>query len=324
MLEVCGLTKRYGDSTAIGNISFCVKTGEIVGLIGHNGCGKSTTMNIITGYLAASEGTVLVDGEDHVDHGRSVRRKIGYLPETPALYPDMTVEEQLAFACDLKGIPNRKEVISQACRKADVRNIGRRLIRNLSKGYRQRIGLAQAFLGNPPLMILDEPSSGLDPYQNVEMRDILKEASKEQAILLSSHVLSEVSAICNRVVVLSNGKLVADDTPGGLRERFRRPGRFFVIGEGRQEVFLRAAEESKRFSDIQTEIWDQPGVFRAELQLEKSLPGERKDGERNAAAWMLSVMEDAGIRLIQMGEVLPDLEEIYFSITKDQRYGREA
>lgn len=316
MLKVCGLTKRYGKSIAIRDISFCVKTGEIVGLIGHNGCGKSTTMNIITGYLAASEGTVFVDGEDHVEHAESVRKKIGYLPETPALYPEMTVEEQLGFACDLKGIKDRKEAIRCACRKADVQNVGSRLIRNLSKGYRQRIGLAQAFLGNPPLMILDEPSSGLDPYQNAEMRDILKEASREQAILMSTHVLSEVSAVCSRVVVLSNGQLAADDTPGGLRERFRQPGRFYVLGEGRKEAFERAAGESPWFSGIQTEAWDRPGVFRAEFQFQSA--------ETEAAAMVLRILKEEDISLIQFGTVLPDLEEIYFHLTKDQRYDAEA
>lgn len=310
MLRVCGLTKRYGGSTAIQDISFSVKTGEIVGLIGHNGCGKSTTMNIITGYLAASEGRVLVDGEDHVEQSRSVRRKIGYLPEAPALYPEMTVEEQLRFACDLKGIRDSGEAILRACRKADVQNVGRRLIRNLSKGYRQRIGLAQAFLGNPPLLILDEPSSGLDPYQNAEMRDILKEASQEQAILLSSHVLSEVAAICNRVVVLSNGRLAADDTPGGLRERFRKPGLFSVIGEGGMDIFQKALQESRWFSDIRTEAGERPGVFQVRFSCQAE----------DALSCLIPVLEESGIRLIQFGAVLPDLEEIYFQLTKDQRY----
>lgn len=295
---------------AIQNISFCVKTGEIVGLIGHNGCGKSTTMNIITGYLNASEGTVLVDGEDHVEQAKSVRKKIGYLPEIPALYLEMTVEEQLAFACELKGIKNKKGEITRACQKADVQNVGGRLIRNLSKGYRQRIGLAQAFLGNPPLLILDEPSSGLDPYQNVEMRDILKEASKEQAILLSSHVLSEISVICNRVVILSNGQLVADDTPAGLKESLRQPDRFYVIGEGRMEEFQKVAQESGWLSDIQVRRWERPGAFRAEFQSE----------EKDVAAKVLCILKKAGVSLIQLGVNLPDLEESYFHLTKDQRY----
>lgn len=310
MLSVHRLTKRYEEFIAIQDISFCVKTGEIVGLIGHNGCGKSTTMNIITGYLAASEGTVLVDGEDHVERANSVRRKIGYLPETPALYPEMTVGEQLAFACELKGIKDKKSEIKRACQRADVQNVGGRLIRNLSKGYRQRIGLAQAFLGNPPLLVLDEPSSGLDPYQNAEMRDILKEASKEQAILLSSHVLSEVSAVCSRVVVLSNGRLMADDTPGGLRERLRRPGRFYVIGEGRMEEFRKAAQKSGWLSDIQVRSWERPGVFRAEFQAEK----------KDAAAKVFCILNETGVNLLQLGVDMPDLEESYFCLTKDQRH----
>jgi ABC-2 type transport system ATP-binding protein len=170
--------------------------------------------------------------------------------------------------------------------------------------------LAQAFLGNPPLLILDEPSSGLDPYQNVEMRDILKEASKEQAILLSSHVLSEISAICNRVVILSNGQLVADDTPAGLKESLRQPDRFYVIGEGRMEEFQKVAQESGWLSDIQVRRWERPGAFRAEFQSE----------EKDVAAKVLCILKKAGVSLIQLGVNLPDLEESYFHLTKDQRY----
>ncbi len=313
MLKVCGLTKRYGKSTAIEDISFHVETGEIVGLIGHNGCGKSTTMNIITGYLVASEGSVFVDGENSVECANSVRKKIGYLPEIPPLYPEMTVEEQLSFACDLKGIKNRKDAIRQACKQADLKNVGGRLLRNLSKGYRQRIGLAQAFLGEPPLLILDEPSSGLDPYQNAEMRDILREAAKKQSILLSSHVLTEVSAVCNRIMVMSNGKLVANDTPFALQRRFSAPNHFYIIATGSPREFQKAALEEAIFIKKMDE-GNEKGTFCAEFETE----------EKEPVALVMDIMAKTGSHLIQFGPILLDLENVYFNLTKDQRYETEV
>lgn len=313
MLKVCGLTKRYGKSTAIEDISFHVKTGEIVGLIGHNGCGKSTTMNIVTGYLAASEGNVFVDGENSVECAKSVRKKIGYLPETPPLYLEMTVEEQLSFACDLKGIKHRKDAIRQACKQADLKNVGGRLLRNLSKGYRQRIGLAQAFLGEPPLLILDEPSSGLDPYQNAEMRDILREAAKKQSILLSSHVLTEVSAVCNRIIAMSNGKLVADDTPAALRHRYSESNHFYIIAAGSSIEFQKKAMEAS-VCKIKIDEKNGNGTFRAEFMMNGTDP----------AAAVMSILLKAGCQLLQFGPVLLELENVYFNLTKDKRYETEA
>lgn len=314
MLNVCELSKQYGKTMAIQNISFQVNRGEIVGLVGHNGCGKSTTMNIITGYLMADQGAVFLDGEDHVEKAKSVRKKIGYLPEVPSLYPDLTVKEQLSFACELKGIPHKKDAVLEACKKADIAGASGRLIRNLSKGYKQRIGLAQAFLGNPPLLILDEPSSGLDPCQSSEMRDMICEAGKEHAILLSSHVLSEVAATCSRIVVLSNGRLVADDTPSALKKRFRTPGLYQLTASGDAERFIKLACEAGEFTEITRLVSEEQGTFSVRFFTEN----------HKAAESVMKLLSEAGGDLIQFGPVTPGLEKIFLELTRDMRYGTEA
>ena len=237
MLEVRGLTKQYGNTFAIRDVSFSAEAGEIVGLIGHNGCGKSTTMNIIAGYIVPTSGSVLIDGEDFSENTRTAREKIGYLPETPPLYSDLTVEEQLSFAAGLRGIKDRKAAISDACRKADVGAVSSRLIRNLSKGYRQRVGLAQAFLGDPPIIILDEPSNGLDPRQIAEMRSIIRSESGSKTIIMSSHVLSEVELLCDRLVIISNGMVAASRTIEELKHMCRpAAGSYDITVDGVSDV----------------------------------------------------------------------------------------
>ena len=312
MLEVNGLTKAYGKSMAIENITFTAGRGEVVGIVGHNGCGKSTTMNIITGYLTATSGTVTVDGEDHVRCAASVRAKIGYLPETPPLYPDMTVDEQLTFACGLKGIRDKKAAIDRACRKADVAGVKKRLIRNLSKGYKQRIGLAQAMLGDPQLLILDEPTSGLDPQQITEMRMIIAEEARDATILMSSHVLSEISAMCTRVVVLSNGRLAADDTPQGLQQRLSREGLYRMTLLGEQAALMAALEATGGFEEI--DFVPEDGGY--------GVTAFTRRGDAAAAAAMAA--QAAGGRMISFAPVRPTLEEVFLTLTRDQRYERKA
>ncbi len=218
MIEVKHLTKRYGDHLALDDISFTVEDGEIVGFLGPNGAGKSTTMNIITGYISSTEGEVLVDGIDVLDNPLEAKKKIGYLPEIPPLYVEMTVKEYLDFACDLKKVPaaKKEETIDQVCKLARVSDVKGRLIRNLSKGYRQRVGLAMTLIGNPEVLILDEPTVGLDPKQIIEVRDLVKNLSKTHTILLSSHILQEVQAVCDKLVIINHGRIVAIDTPEEL------------------------------------------------------------------------------------------------------------
>nr|DAP63800.1 MAG TPA: ABC-type multidrug transport system, ATPase component [Caudoviricetes sp.] len=218
MIEVKNLVKRYGDHVAVNNLSFTVEEGQIYGFLGPNGAGKSTTMNIITGYLASTEGEVLINGHNILEEPEEAKKCIGYLPELPPVYTDMTVLEYLKFVAELKKIPKdqRKKQILEVMNLVKITDMQNRLIKNLSKGYRQRVGLAQAVLGYPPIIILDEPTVGLDPKQIIEIRDLIKSLGKKHTVILSSHILSEVSAVCDYVMIIAKGQLVASDTPENL------------------------------------------------------------------------------------------------------------
>ena len=214
MIEVSHLTKKYGHRLAVEDVSFAVADGGICGLLGPNGAGKSTIMNILTGYLSATSGQVTVAGHPLPEEADAAKACVGYLPEQPPLYPEMTVEEYLLFAAELKGVKraDRKEQVRKAAHRTGLDNVMPRLIRSLSKGYRQRVGIAQALLGSPKLIILDEPTVGLDPAQVVEIRKLIRELGKAHTVILSSHILSEVQAVCQQVLILSKGKLVASGT----------------------------------------------------------------------------------------------------------------
>lgn len=222
MIEVKNLVKQYGDHMAVNDLSFTVEDGQIYGFLGPNGAGKSTTMNIITGCLAATQGEVLINGHDIYKEPREAKACIGYLPEIPPLYLDMTPREYLMFVAQIKGIAKaqRAEKVREVMEKTSVTDVQNRLIKNLSKGYRQRVGLAQAILGDPQFVILDEPTVGLDPAQIVEMRSLIKSLAPEHTVIFSSHILSEVSEICSQILIISGGKLVAEDTPENLESRF--------------------------------------------------------------------------------------------------------
>ncbi len=218
MIEVKGLVKRYGSHTAVENLSFTVETGQVYGFLGPNGAGKSTTMNMITGCISATDGQVLIDGHDIFDDPIAAKRCIGYLPEIPPLYPDFSVREYLKFVCELKGV--KKSGIStetqRVIEKADIADVADRLIKTLSKGYRQRVGLAQALVGDPEIIILDEPSIGLDPKQIIQMRELIRSLGREHTVILSSHILSEVSEVCDHILIIKKGKLVGNGTPQEL------------------------------------------------------------------------------------------------------------
>lgn len=242
MITVEGVSKRYGQHLAVDDISFQVDDGEIVGFLGPNGAGKSTTMNIITGYLSATAGKVAVDGYDVLEEPNEVKRRVGYLPELPPLYLDMTVREYLRFVARLKKADRstpaaRRERILELAGIAHVRD---RLIKNLSKGYRQRVGLAQALVGNPRVLILDEPTIGLDPHQIIEIRSLIRELGHEHTIILSSHILPEVSAVCNRVIIINRGRLVASDTTANLGRRLHDSSQFRLRVAGGEAAALAA------------------------------------------------------------------------------------
>lgn len=229
MIEVKNLTKRYGTHCAVKDISFSVGEGEILGFLGPNGAGKSTTMNILTGYLSATEGTVTINGHDILEEPNAAKANIGYLPEIPPLYLDMTVREYLDFMYDLKKcmLPRVKH-ITEICKVMKIEDVYGRLIKNLSKGYRQRVGMAQALIGNPPVLILDEPTVGLDPKQIIEIRSLIKTLGKHHTVILSSHILSEIEAVCDRVIIINKGELVADDTAENLSAQFSDDHRLLV------------------------------------------------------------------------------------------------
>ncbi len=211
MIEVKNIVKKYGDKYAVNDVSFKVETGEIVGFLGPNGAGKSTTMNILTGYLSANSGTAVIDGVDILEDPTAAKRMIGFLPEQPPLYMDMTVREYLNFVYDLKGCKfPRKEHLREICELIKIQDVYDRMIKNLSKGYRQRVGFAQALVGNPPVLILDEPTVGLDPRQIIEIRNLISRLGKKHTVILSTHILQEVQSVCDRIIVINKGRLVAD------------------------------------------------------------------------------------------------------------------
>lgn len=233
MIKVEHLTKQYGERYAVNDISFEVKKGEIVGFLGPNGAGKSTTMNILTGYLSSTSGRAMVDGLDILEHPLAVKKKIGFLPETPPLYLEMTVKEYLNFIYDLKKCTlNRKEHIEEICRVVKIEDTMNRMIRNLSKGYRQRVGIAGAIVGNPEVIIFDEPTNGLDPKQIIDIRSLIRELGKERTIILSTHILSEVKAVCDRILIINEGKIVADEKTENIESAIRGNRRLNIHIDG--------------------------------------------------------------------------------------------
>ena len=244
-VEVRNLTKTYENHLAVDNISFSIETGKIYGFLGPNGAGKSTTMNILAGCLAATSGDVLIENHDIFEEQKEAKRHIGYLPELPPLYLDMTPREYLTFVCEIKRVPKaqRTAAIEENMRRTGLLDVANRQIGQLSKGYRQRVGIAQALVGNPEVILLDEPTVGLDPAQIVEIRELVRALGKDHTVLLSSHILSEVSELCDEVLILSKGKLVARDTPERLGELLGSGNRLYMVVEG-GEAEVRAVLES--------------------------------------------------------------------------------
>ena len=253
VIEVSGLTKRYGKNTAVDHLSFRVKKGQIYGFLGPNGAGKTTTMNMLTGYLAPTEGQIRIDGHDISEEPVEARRRIGYLPEIPPLYLDMTPLEYLRFAAELKGVAKekRESEVERVMEKTQIQDMQERLIRHLSKGYRQRVGLAQALLGDPEVLILDEPMVGLDPKQIIEIRELIRSLGKKHTVILSSHILSEITSICDHVMIISHGKLAASDTPENLSHYMKNSDVCELKIRGSREACDQARELLKRVKGLE-------------------------------------------------------------------------
>lgn len=317
MLDVKGISKYYGNKMAIQNISFSAEEGKIVGLLGHNGSGKSTTMNIITDCLTPSEGEVWVDGISVAENPIAAKAKIGYLPEIPPVYPDMTVEEQLRFACGLRRIPRREYAaqIESVCSYLNIGGVRKRLIHNLSKGYRQRVGFAQALIGNPPVLILDEPTVGLDPQQIIELRELIVQLKEKHTIILSSHILTEIAATCDRLVVLSNGHLVADDTLDGLLQKTSGKKEWILKADGMEEQILAVIHRIPEVELCLTKTDPVSGEIEYHIHTSENAEIHRELFTGLARA-------DCPIRLLQPQQVT--LEDIFLRLTQDRRYERRG
>ena len=253
MIEVKDLVKRYSKNTAVDHLNFHVQKGQIYGFLGPNGAGKSTTMNMMTGYLALTEGQILINGYDVAEEPMEARKCIGYLPEIPPLYPDVTVLEYLHFAAELKQVPKneRSTEIERVMDETRIKDMENRLIRHLSKGYKQRVGLAQALLGDPEVLILDEPMVGLDPKQIIEIRELIRGLGQKHTVILSSHILSEISSICDHVLIISNGKLVASDTPENLGSYMKHTDAMELQVRGSKEACEQAIELLKQVKGLE-------------------------------------------------------------------------
>jgi ABC-2 type transport system ATP-binding protein len=285
LIEVKNLVKKYGNHLAVDHLNFTIEEGHIYGFLGPNGAGKSTTMNIMTGYLGATEGEVLINGHDILKEPEEAKKQIGYLPELPPLYMDMTVREYMEFAAELKKIPKAKraESIDDVEKLVKIKDVEKRLIKNLSKGYRQRVGLAQAVLGFPEIIILDEPSVGLDPKQIIEIRELIRKLAKKHTVILSSHILAEVREVCDYIMIISKGKLVASDTPENL-ERY--------LGEsGLIEIETRT--EAKRSAEKCT--WNRKSFVedRCQWHNKRTDPGEERTGYPGRTLYDICRKEDA-------------------------------
>lgn len=319
MIEVKNMVKRYGNHLAVDHLSFHVDKGQIYGFLGPNGVGKSTTMNIMTGYLASTEGEVLINGMNILEEPEKVKKCIGYLPEQPPLYIDMTVEEYLKFAADLKKIERtkRKEQIEQVMEMTGIADVRERLIRNLSKGYRQRVGLAQAILGYPEILMLDEPMVGLDPKQMIEIRELIRSLSKNHTIILSSHILSEISAVCDYVMIMNHGKLVASDTTDNLEKMTMGSHALEMEVKGNRENVQKLLETVEEIESLE---WDTGDIKKNENNEADTVSFTIKTDEsvdiREKLFYMLA---EAKIPVLKMQANRISLEDIFLELTQNEK-----
>ena len=309
MIEVHHLTKRYGPFTAVDDVTFTVEKGEILGFLGPNGAGKTTTMRVLTGYMPPTDGHAVVAGYDVFEHPIEAKRRTGYLPETPPLYPDMTVQDYLMFVARIKGVTraDRKRRVGEMMERTRIADMARRHCGKLSKGYKQRVGLAQALLHNPDVLILDEPTAGLDPKQIIETRQLIKGLAGDHTIILSTHILPEVSQTCQRVVIINKGKVVAVDTPDNLTARLR----------GSETMYVQVDAPG---SDAQTTLAQIPGVTRVAVSTTRGTAiGFEVDSERgrDIRRELASAVVSRGWGLLELRPMRMSLEDIFLSLTTE-------
>lgn len=312
MIEVRNLTKKYGDHFAVQDISFSLEKGKIYGLLGPNGAGKSTTMNIMTGYIAATSGEVIIEGHDIFKEAEEAKKHIGYLPEIPPLYMDMTVWEYLFTVADLKGVPKseRKSMIGDVMEKVMITNMKDRLIKNLSKGYKQRVGIAQTLIGNPDIIILDEPTVGLDPKQIIEIRTLIKQLGEDHTVLISSHILSEIGAVCDYVVIINKGHLVVSDSTENLEKLFKGQDILCLSAQGELEKIQNILREFPALSIADMKEAEEAETYRFQLKVQDQADYRKQLFFRFA---------EAGIPLLEISRAGMSLEDIFLEITEEGR-----
>ena len=309
MIEISHLTKKYGDHYAVDDISFTAEPGKVYGFLGPNGAGKSTTMNIITGYIGASSGTVKINEHDILLDAEEAKKQIGYLPELPPVYSDMTVYEYLKFCAELKKISklSRAAAIDEVMEMTKVTSMKNRLIKNLSKGYKQRVGLAQALLSNPEVIILDEPSVGLDPEQIIEMRELIRSLKYNHTVILSSHILSEVQEVCDYVFIINNGKLVASDSIENLESRFNSNQVIELTTLGEKELILSTLDNIENVKSVKVENTDNENNISLSIEIE---------GNNDIRADISLALSSVGIPVMGMALKSSSLEDIFLELTK--------
>lgn len=308
MIEISNLVKKYGDHVAVDNLSLTIEPGKIYGLLGPNGAGKSTTMNILTGYIGATSGTVKINGYDILDQPEEAKKCVGYLPELPPLYMDMTVAEYLKFVAELKKIEKkkRKEMINDAMEMTGVSDVSERLIKNLSKGYRQRVGFAQAVLGYPQIIILDEPTVGLDPKQIIEIRELIKKLGENHTVILSSHILTEISAVCDHVFIISKGKLVASDATENLINLMSTDQNIDIIAKCDEAVARQVIENVSDVKEVKFEQPEEDNTVKFVVRAQKGC--DIREG-------LFKAFCDRNITLLEMHSAVKSLEDVFLELT---------
>lgn len=312
MIEVSNLVKKYGDHTAVDHLSFQIEKGKIYGFLGPNGAGKSTTMNMITGYIASTEGKVMIDGHDILEEPEAAKKCIGYLPEMPPLYFDMTVLEYMKFAADLKKIPrNQKDKqIKEVMDMVKITDMKDRLIKNLSKGYRQRVGLAQAILGYPEVIILDEPTVGLDPKQIIEIRDLIKSLKQKHTVILSSHILSAVRAVCDYVLIISHGKLVASDTPDNLERLAVGSNSLLMKVKGEKDTIRKDLETIEGVTGVEMSYDSDEELWKTKVSIQENVDIREK---------VFYAMAKANCPIYEMQVKRVSLEDVFLELTEGEK-----
>lgn len=309
MIEVRNLVKKYGNHLAVDHLNFTVESGQIYGFLGPNGAGKSTTMNIMTGYLGATEGEVLINGHNILDEPEAAKHFIGYLPEMPPLYVDMKVREYLTFVAELKKIPKaeREEQIDKVIHMVQLGDVEERLIRNLSKGYKQRVGLAQAILGFPEIIILDEPTVGLDPKQIIEIRQLIRELAKEHTVILSSHILAEIQEVCDYIMIISKGHLVASDTPENLEKALSNQRQTELVAKGEMEKVQQILEGLEGLQKVEVTEGKEEGTTRVTFT---------SNPETDSKEELFYAFAEAKCPLLQIVDSQTSLEDVFLELTK--------